>query len=70
MIAKLGVKEEELESFILDVYNRCIDLGLSPDNIALHIKDLIELQKQVVIILYHFLRYQISYSKRQMKKRN
>jgi hypothetical protein len=49
MVAKLGVKEEEeeeeLESFILDVYNRCIDLGLSPDNIALHIKDLIEFSK-------------------------
>src|SRR5919198_6504732 len=29
IVAKLGVKEEELESFILDVYNRCIDLGLS-----------------------------------------
>jgi hypothetical protein len=45
IVAKLGVKEEELESFILDVYNRCIDLGLSPDNIALHIKDLTEFSK-------------------------
>src|SRR5919199_726677 len=42
LMAKAGVKEVEgLESFILNVYNRCIDLGLSPDNIALHIKDLI-----------------------------
>ncbi|MFL6366762.1 MAG: hypothetical protein ACJ719_16360, partial [Nitrososphaeraceae archaeon] len=32
IVAKLGVKEEEeLESFILDVYNRCIDLGLSSE---------------------------------------
>ena len=46
IIAKLGVKEEEeLESFILDNYNRCIDLGLSSENIALHIKDLLEFSK-------------------------
>ena len=38
-------KEEQLESFILDVYNRCIDLGLSSENIALHIKDLLEFSK-------------------------
>src|SRR5919198_4322640 len=45
LISKLGVKEEEIESFILDVYNRCIDLGLSPANVALHIKDLLEFSK-------------------------
>src|SRR5919197_1142515 len=45
IVAKLGVKEEEIESFILDVYNRCIDLGLSSENIALHIKDLLEFSK-------------------------
>jgi hypothetical protein len=45
LIGKLGVKEEELESFILHVYNNCIDLGVSPDNVALHIKDLIEFSK-------------------------
>jgi prefoldin subunit 5 len=47
MISKLGVKEkeEDLESFILDVYNGCIDLGLSPENVALHMKDLLEFSK-------------------------
>jgi hypothetical protein len=46
ILAKLGVKEEEeLESFILDVYNRCTDLGILSDNIALHIKDLIGFSK-------------------------
>jgi hypothetical protein len=45
LIAKLGVKEEEFESFILDVYKRCIDLGLSSENVALHIKDLLEFSK-------------------------
>ena len=32
LISKLGVKEEELDSFILDLYNRLIDFGLSPEN--------------------------------------
>ena len=45
LIGKLGVKEEEFESFILHVYNNCIDFGVSPDNVALHIKDLIEFSK-------------------------
>jgi len=42
LISKLGVKEEELDSFTLDLYDRLIDLGLSPENIAFHIKDLLE----------------------------
>jgi cell division protein FtsB len=46
MIAKLGVKkEDDLEPFILHVYNNCIDLGISPDNVASHIKDLLEFSK-------------------------
>jgi predicted nucleic acid-binding Zn-ribbon protein len=46
MIAKLGVKkEDDLELFILHVYNNCIDLGVSPDNVASHIKDLSEFSK-------------------------
>ena len=45
MIAKLGVKKDDLEPFILHVYNNCIDLGVSPDNVASHIKDLLEFSK-------------------------
>ena len=46
MISKLGVKkEDDLEPFILHVYNNCIDLGVSPDNVASHIKDLLEFSK-------------------------
>jgi predicted nucleic acid-binding Zn-ribbon protein len=46
MIAKLGVKkEDDLEQFILHVYNNCIDLGISPDNVTSHIKDLLEFSK-------------------------
>jgi len=46
MISKLGVKkEDDLEPFILHVYNNCIDLGISPDNVASHMKDLLEFSK-------------------------
>ena len=46
MIAKLGVKkEDDLEQFILQVYNNCIDLGISPDNVTSHIRDLLEFSK-------------------------
>jgi hypothetical protein len=45
LMSKLGVKEEEFESFILDVNKGCIDLGLSSENVALHIKDLVEFSK-------------------------
>ena len=39
---RIGVKEDSFESFILDVYNRCKDIGLSPQNIAFHLADLLE----------------------------
>ena len=45
LMQKLGVKEEEFEPFILDICNRCINLGLSSENIAFHIKDLLEFSK-------------------------
>ncbi|MGC1929651.1 MAG: hypothetical protein WA667_11795, partial [Candidatus Nitrosopolaris sp.] len=38
-------KEDSLESFILDVYNRCKDIGLLPENIAFHLADLLEFSK-------------------------
>jgi len=37
----LGVKENGFEAFILEIYNRCKDLGLTPENIASHLKDLL-----------------------------
>src|ERR1041384_3572042 len=52
MISKLGVKkEDDLEPFILHVYNNCIDLGISPDNVALHMKDLLEFSKTNLVPL-------------------
>ena len=34
LMLRIGVKEDGFESFILDVYNRCKDIGLSPENIV------------------------------------
>ena len=42
LMLRIGVNEDSFESFILDVYNRCKDIGLSPQNIAFHLTDLLE----------------------------
>jgi hypothetical protein len=47
LMLRIGVKEDSFELFILDVYNRCKDIGLSPQNIALHLTDLLEFSKTV-----------------------
>jgi hypothetical protein len=41
--------EGGFEAFILDIYNRCKDLGLIPENIALHLKDLLEFSATDVV---------------------
>jgi hypothetical protein len=33
VMLRIGVKEDALESFVLDVYNRCQDIGILPENI-------------------------------------
>jgi hypothetical protein len=47
LMLRIGVKEDSFESFILNVYNRCKDIGLSPQNIASHLADLLEFSKTV-----------------------
>ena len=47
----LGVKEDSFESFILDIYNRCNDLGLSSKNIASHLRDMLGFSKTGAISL-------------------
>jgi cell division protein FtsB len=42
IMINLGVKENGFEPFILEIYNRCKDLGLTPENIASHLKDLLD----------------------------
>ena len=47
LMLRIGVKEDSFESFISDVYNRCKDVGLSPQNIAFYMADLLEFSKTV-----------------------
>jgi hypothetical protein len=42
---KLGVTENNFESFIVDVYNRCKDEGLSSEEFAELLKDMVEFSK-------------------------
>lgn len=42
LMLRIGVKEDSFDSFVLDVYNRCKDIGLSPQNIAFHMANLLE----------------------------
>jgi hypothetical protein len=51
IMIKMGVKEDNFESFILDIYNRCKDLGLLPEVIADHLKDLVEFTKTTMPLL-------------------
>lgn len=40
-LSNLGADEDEVESFLGETYNRCIGIGISPRNIASHLKDLV-----------------------------
>jgi hypothetical protein len=46
LMLRIGVKEDSFESFISDVYNRCKDIGLSPQNIVFHLAKLVNSLKQ------------------------
>jgi FtsZ-binding cell division protein ZapB len=48
IMLKVGVDEDSFESFILDVYNRCKDIGLSSENISVYLQDLIEFSRDVL----------------------
>jgi FtsZ-binding cell division protein ZapB len=47
VMLRIGVKEDALESFVLDVYNRCQDIGILPENISSYLADLLEFSKTV-----------------------
>jgi hypothetical protein len=51
IMINLGVKEDSFESFILDVYNRCKDLGSSTENIANHLREMLGFSKNGSISL-------------------
>jgi peptidoglycan hydrolase CwlO-like protein len=50
IMLKIGVNEDSFENFILDVYNRCKDIGLSPQRISSYLEDLIEFSRDVLPI--------------------
>jgi hypothetical protein len=33
---KIGVKEDNIEHFISDIYNRCKDIGISAENVSIY----------------------------------
>jgi hypothetical protein len=43
IMLNMRVKEDDSESYNLDIYNRCKNVGLKPENIASHLKDLVKL---------------------------
>jgi hypothetical protein len=47
IMVKLGVDEEEFESFISDIYDECNRLGLQPDKIAYYIDELLKFSKDI-----------------------
>src|SRR5947208_12009951 len=47
IMLNIGVKEDNFESFIVDIYTRCNNLGLTPENISLYIQDLLEFSKTI-----------------------
>jgi hypothetical protein len=45
MMNRLVVKEDGFESFMADTYDRCRNLGLTPEDIASSLADLLEFSK-------------------------
>jgi hypothetical protein len=42
---KIGVKEDDTEYFISDIYNRCKDIGISAENLAINLQNLLEFSR-------------------------
>ena len=57
IMLKMGVKEDSFESFIVDIYNRCNNLRLKPENISLCIQDLLEFSKTIPFPRYQAILY-------------
>ena len=47
IIRDLGFAEDDVEEFLRDNYKMCINIGLQPDKIALHINELVGLTEKV-----------------------
>jgi hypothetical protein len=49
MMNRLGVEEDSFESFMVGTYDRCKNLGLTPEDIASSLADLLEFSKSIPI---------------------
>ena len=49
MMNRMGVGNDQLQSFLSDVYKRSVDLGLTPQNIASYLRDLLEFSNTLVL---------------------
>ena len=45
IMSKIGVDEDNIDYFISDIYNKCKDIGLSAENIAIYLQDLLEFSR-------------------------
>ncbi|HZA07420.1 MAG TPA: hypothetical protein VE619_06935 [Nitrososphaeraceae archaeon] len=45
IMSKIGVDEDNIEYFISDIYKKCKDIGLSAENIAIYLQDLLEFSR-------------------------
>jgi hypothetical protein len=47
----IGVKEDSFETFIVDIYNRCKEIGFLPENISSCLQDLLHFSRNDVVPL-------------------
>jgi predicted nucleic acid-binding Zn-ribbon protein len=49
IMSKIGVDEDNIEYFISDIYNKCSNIGLSAENIAIYLQDLLEFSSSSIM---------------------
>lgn len=41
LLNNMGIDEDMLEAFLVETYNRCVGIGISPEDVGSHIQDLV-----------------------------
>jgi hypothetical protein len=41
LLNNMGIDEDKLEAFLVETYNRCVGIGISPEDVGSHIQDLV-----------------------------
>jgi hypothetical protein len=41
LLNNMGIDEDKLEAFLVETYNRCVGIGISPEDVGSHIRDLV-----------------------------